>query len=43
MSMRTIASPTVERIIEVEFSPAIFVVSDEQDGLADDCDRNTHN
>ena len=27
--------PTVEGIVEMEFSPAIVIVSDEQDGLAD--------
>jgi hypothetical protein len=33
--MRVIAIPTVEGVIEVEFSPAVFVVSDEQDGLTE--------
>jgi hypothetical protein len=37
--MGVLARPTVEGVIEVEFSPTVFVVSDEQDGLADDCDN----
>ena len=38
VSMGVLASPTVEGVIEVEFGPTVFVVSDEQEGLADDCD-----
>jgi hypothetical protein len=37
VSVPVIASATVEGVIEVDFSPAIFVVvSHEQDGLADE-------
>ena len=29
-------SPSVERVIEMQFRPAVFVVADEQDRLAND-------
>jgi hypothetical protein len=35
--MRGVLSPDVEGVIEVEFGSTVFVVSDKQDRLADDC------
>ena len=35
--MRVIVSPDIERVLEVKFSPAVFVVANEQDRLTNHC------